>query len=359
MATSEVESTADDEAKLDQWVAAKRGKDYATADRIREELRAKGIEPDTARPAGPGGAKKPDAHVPDAVIDRLLDEWVAAKRAKDFATADRIRDQLRSKGVEPDNVRPAFPPPAGGPPRAPPAPHYGEPPAYGGPPPYGRPPPHSYPAPPPHNPYHGPPPPHHGPPPPHQSYHGPPPPMRPDYRDDYRHGGPGGGGPDHSYGGPRGGYGGGPSGGYGGGYGGGGYGGGGYGGGPSPSGGYGGGYGGYGGPGGPGGGYPGPGGGGYGDGGYGRGGGGGPGGGYGHPPPMAPPRPAGPPGGYGAPPAPYAGAKRARAEAFDPQTEQQLDQWVAAKRAKDFAVADRLRSELRARGVDPDTARPK
>ena len=113
---AEVESTADDEAKLDQWVAAKRGKDYATADRIREELRAKGIEPDTARPAGPGGTKKPapDAHVPDAVIDRLLDEWVAAKRAKDFATADRIRDQLRSKGVEPDNVRPAFPPPAGG-----------------------------------------------------------------------------------------------------------------------------------------------------------------------------------------------------------------------------------------------------
>jgi len=34
-----------------------------------------------------------------------------------------------------------------------------------------------------------------------------------------------------------------------------------------------------------------------------------------------------------------------RSEAFDPQTEQQLDQWVAAKRAKDFAVADRLRSE--------------
>tara|TARA_B110001452_G_scaffold221869_1_gene194540 strand:- start:711 stop:887 length:177 start_codon:yes stop_codon:yes gene_type:complete len=52
-------------------------------------------------------------------------------------------------------------------------------------------------------------------------------------------------------------------------------------------------------------------------------------------------------------------AKRARAEAFDPHTEQLLDQWVAAKRAKNFALADRLRGELRARGVNPDTARPK
>ena len=39
-------------------------------------------------------------------MDRRLDEWVAAKRKKDFATADRLREELRRAGVDPDKARP-------------------------------------------------------------------------------------------------------------------------------------------------------------------------------------------------------------------------------------------------------------
>ena len=47
----------------------------------------------------------------------------------------------------------------------------------------------------------------------------------------------------------------------------------------------------------------------------------------------------------------------------DPMIEAKLDEWVKAKRAKDFATSDRLREELRelgsrGMGVDPDLERP-
>lgn len=41
----------------------------------------------------------------------------------------------------------------------------------------------------------------------------------------------------------------------------------------------------------------------------------------------------------------------------DPETERMLDEWVKAKRTRDFQTADNLRAVLRAQGVDPDTAR--
>jgi len=106
-------------------------------------------------------------------------------------------------------------------------------------------------------------------------------------------------------------------------------------------------------------------GGGYGGGGYG-------GGGYGYRPPppygVPPPGGYGYPGGYGGPPmggygggfaqGPAAGAKRPRQE-YDAATEAQLDRWLEAKRAKDFATSDSIRDQLRARGIDPDRARPR
>ena len=35
-----------------------------------------------------------------AAIEATLDEWVAAKRAKDFARADNLREELRAGGVD-------------------------------------------------------------------------------------------------------------------------------------------------------------------------------------------------------------------------------------------------------------------
>merc|ERR1719158_2144346 len=43
---------------------------------------------------------------------------------------------------------------------------------------------------------------------------------------------------------------------------------------------------------------------------------------------------------------------------YDPQTEAKLDQWVQAKRARDFTTSDAIQRELEAQGVDTHAARP-
>jgi len=58
-------TTADDDVKLNEWVAAKRAKDFHTADKIRDELRARGIEPEKARPRLPSPrSAKSESHSP-------------------------------------------------------------------------------------------------------------------------------------------------------------------------------------------------------------------------------------------------------------------------------------------------------
>eukprot|EP00928_Gymnodinium_smaydae_P089668 TRINITY_DN73596_c0_g1_i1.p1 TRINITY_DN73596_c0_g1~~TRINITY_DN73596_c0_g1_i1.p1 ORF type:complete len:483 (+),score=57.21 TRINITY_DN73596_c0_g1_i1:128-1576(+) len=95
----EPQYSAEVEGVLDRWVEAKRMKDFEAADSIRAELRAQGIDPDTARPNN----KSP---VIEQCDHEALDRWVEAKRAKDFMTADAIRDGLRKRGIDPDTVRP-------------------------------------------------------------------------------------------------------------------------------------------------------------------------------------------------------------------------------------------------------------
>merc|ERR1712046_200391 len=47
-----------------------------------------------------------------------------------------------------------------------------------------------------------------------------------------------------------------------------------------------------------------------------------------------------------------------RSGGCSPRTEKVLDRWVEAKRGRDFEVADRLRDELRERGIDAEKERP-
>merc|ERR1719401_2551902 len=101
-------STGDDwtEQQLDKWLVAKRSRDFVTADAIRDELRGMGIDPDTVRPRG-WEHQAGNGSTGDALTEQQLDQWVAAKRQKDFATADALREELRAKGIDPDTVRPA------------------------------------------------------------------------------------------------------------------------------------------------------------------------------------------------------------------------------------------------------------
>jgi len=100
----------DVEQKLDMWVKAKRDKNFGIADSIRAELRAIGVDPDTVRPPGFDNGLSPQGAGQDLTLDegteQLLDRWVAAKRNRDFVQADNIRSELRAKGVDPDTVRP-------------------------------------------------------------------------------------------------------------------------------------------------------------------------------------------------------------------------------------------------------------
>ena len=54
---------------------------------------------------GGGGGAAPSEELLAELAPRL-DAWVAAKRSKDFATADKIRDELKAAGVIADKARP-------------------------------------------------------------------------------------------------------------------------------------------------------------------------------------------------------------------------------------------------------------
>jgi hypothetical protein len=330
-----LEFDAATEDKLTRWVAAKRAKDFDEADRLRDALRTAGVDPEIVRPVGTrprdsrGAQHRSRSPIPfhppppalhggyapalpryDRLTEAKLELWVAAKRKKDFTTADKLRDELRKIGVDPDTARPATAP--------------------------------------------------------QPQYHRRSPPVQPRYnhreREPYRAPAyPPRGGGGSQWGGGGGGGGGGwgapppldppprhfghHNGGGGGGYGGGGYG-------ASSASPYRGGYGG---------GAPA-----YDSYGGGGGGGGGP---YGAPAPYSDPYVSDPyvdgdPYAGGDPyapvlPPPYAAARPPQAQAhYGMSTDEKLSAWVAAKRARDFATADAIRAELRAIGVNPDTARP-
>jgi cysteinyl-tRNA synthetase len=95
------------DAKLDHWVQLKRARDFAAADALEAELKAEGVDdPSSARPkqGGKGGAGSKSF---GPVIDAKLDLWVQLKRAKNFAAADALEEELKGAGVaDPNSARP-------------------------------------------------------------------------------------------------------------------------------------------------------------------------------------------------------------------------------------------------------------
>jgi len=90
------------QSQLDSWVEAKRYRDFETADGLRQELRAQGIEPEQERPNTWESSKPGEGEDAQA----KLDAWVQAKRSRDFETADGIAQELRAQGIEPETERP-------------------------------------------------------------------------------------------------------------------------------------------------------------------------------------------------------------------------------------------------------------
>merc|ERR1712187_278130 len=88
----------------DEWIVAKRRKDFDTADRLRTELHERGIEAEKLRPKGWEQTVFPPSG--SAAAEALLDDWVEAKRAKNFNLADEIREELREMGIAADAARP-------------------------------------------------------------------------------------------------------------------------------------------------------------------------------------------------------------------------------------------------------------
>ena len=111
---------------LARRMQAKMGRDFDTADRIRDELRAMGVEVYDKEKTwkagggggfggggggGRGGQFGPTGHdyrrdddgstrVDETKVNEMLATRLQAKMSRDFPTADAIRDQLRHMGVE-------------------------------------------------------------------------------------------------------------------------------------------------------------------------------------------------------------------------------------------------------------------
>merc|ERR1719284_1211703 len=87
----------DTDSRVEQWRNAKRDRDFTTADQIRKELRAEGIDPDQPQSL----RKSYRSDLKGGAADKL-EKWRAAKAERDYATADKIRAELRAEGIEPD-----------------------------------------------------------------------------------------------------------------------------------------------------------------------------------------------------------------------------------------------------------------
>ena len=86
----------------DQAAAAEAAEPLSVAQAalLRELAKVLGLRQEAATPPGPPEADASDAAPGDAEIETLIEARQAAKASHDFASADRIRDDLRAQGIE-------------------------------------------------------------------------------------------------------------------------------------------------------------------------------------------------------------------------------------------------------------------
>lgn len=117
--------------ELLQWFKAKDARNFVVADSIRDRLRARGVSPSKCkRPAAQsvtmqgsfagtaydhagealralmGSAPRAAAGNFDLATEAQLDLWWKHKLDKNFGLADKVRAELRVKGIQPDQHRP-------------------------------------------------------------------------------------------------------------------------------------------------------------------------------------------------------------------------------------------------------------
>mmetsp|Transcript_10799 Transcript_10799/g.31322 ORF Transcript_10799/g.31322 Transcript_10799/m.31322 type:complete len:550 (-) Transcript_10799:451-2100(-) len=103
-----------------KWSMCRKQRDYATADEIRAQIRACGREPEELAEAiqleeastttvSDGIRRRSSTSASPVDVDWTLAHelgasWLAARRLRDYVTADAIRTQIRTMGIEPEDV---------------------------------------------------------------------------------------------------------------------------------------------------------------------------------------------------------------------------------------------------------------
>ena len=82
---------------------ARRMRDFSSSDQLREQLRAAGVElfdSDHVWKSTDGRIGVIGQHLTDASINMMLNAREVARQKRDFGRADKIRDQLRARGLQ-------------------------------------------------------------------------------------------------------------------------------------------------------------------------------------------------------------------------------------------------------------------
>ena len=100
----------EEDAMLDDWVRAKRSQEYQVADALKARLKRAGVNAEALRPPpGKGaraGGRQQAPRREERGPEQRLDEWVDAKRQRNYAKADSIAGDLRRQGIDPEVARP-------------------------------------------------------------------------------------------------------------------------------------------------------------------------------------------------------------------------------------------------------------